>query len=115
MSISSQGMSFTAILEARLRLGGLVARTPLRTSAYLTALTGTPVRLKCEHHQETGSFKLRGATNAMLALDAAQRQAGIAAASTGNHGRALAFAARRAGIRAVICMSGLVPANKIKA
>jgi threonine dehydratase len=63
----------------------------------------------------TGSFKLRGATNAILSLSEAQRQAGVVAASTGNHGLAVAHACRDAGAKAVICMSRLVPANKVEA
>jgi threonine dehydratase len=70
------------------------------------------VWLKLEHHQHTGAFKLRGAANAVAQLDGA---AGLTTASTGNHGRALAYAARRQGLRAVICMSRLVPENKLAA
>jgi threonine dehydratase len=76
-------------------------------------MAGAPVYLKLEHHQITGSFKLRGATNAVLALPEASMRCGVAGASTGNHGRGLAYAAKQAGIRCVICMSSLVPQNKI--
>jgi threonine dehydratase len=72
------------------------------------------VYLKLEHHQITGSFKLRGATNALLALTEDQRQCGVVAASTGNHGRGLAYAAQQAGARCIICMSSLVPQNKVE-
>jgi threonine dehydratase len=109
------GMTFTDVLEARQRLAGQVLRTPLRDALELGRRAGVAVRLKCEHQQTTGSFKLRGATNAILSLDRERRQAGVVAASTGNHGRALAYAARRLGVRAVICMSRLVPANKVQA
>jgi threonine dehydratase len=105
----------TDILAARRRLAGRLRRTPLLASPSLSAHHGTPVHLKCEHHQITGAFKLRGATNAVLALPAEQRRRGVAAASTGNHGRALAHAAREAGIPCVVCMSSLVPANKVEA
>ncbi len=108
-------VAFTEVLDARRRIAADVLRTPLRECRALTGLTGYPVRLKCEHHQITGSFKLRGASNAILALDRSERDRGVVAASTGNHGRALAHAARRLGVRAVICMSALVPANKIAA
>jgi threonine dehydratase len=108
-------VAFTHILEARRRIGPHVLRTPLREAGALAARGGVPVRLKCEHQQTTGSFKLRGATNALLALEPARRAAGVVAASTGNHGRALAHAARRLGVPAVICMSRLVPANKVEA
>lgn len=73
-----------------------------------------PVMLKLEHRQTTGSFKLRGAINALSLLSEAQKQRGVVAASTGNHGRALAHAARQEGLRAVICMSHLVPSNKVE-
>jgi len=66
-----------------------------------------------EHLQITGSFKLRGATNAVLGLTAEERARGVVGVSTGNHGRGLAQAAREAGVSCVICMSRLVPQNKI--
>jgi threonine dehydratase len=73
-----------------------------------------PVHLKLEHRQATGSFKLRGATNALLTLPEDARARGVVAASTGNHGRALAHAAKAAGVRCVVCMSHLVPGNKVE-
>ncbi|RDE08673.1 hydroxyectoine utilization dehydratase EutB [Pelagibacterium lacus] len=103
------------VLAARQRLAAHIRRTPLAESPSLTQRSGHPILLKCEHHQTTGSFKLRGATNAVLALGPDARARGVVAASTGNHGRALAQAARAAGTRAVVCMSALVPANKVEA
>ncbi|MBE3637303.1 hydroxyectoine utilization dehydratase EutB [Mangrovicoccus algicola] len=100
------------IRMAAARIAPMIRRTPLRVSRGLTDMAGGPVWLKCEHHQETGAFKLRGASNAAAGLG---RVAGVTTASTGNHGRALAHAARALGIPAVICMSRLVPANKIAA
>jgi threonine dehydratase len=108
-------MAFTEVLKARARLADRVLRTPLRDAPAFGRRAGVPVRLKCEHQQTTGSFKLRGATNALLALDEAQRRRGVVAASTGNHGRALAHAARQMSVPAVICMSRLVPGNKVEA
>ena len=108
-------IDFAEILLARQRIAGRVLRTPQRQATGLSARLGVSVQIKCEHHQTTGSFKLRGASNAVLALDQSQRDAGVVAASTGNHGRALAHAAAAAGSRAVICMSRLVPANKVRA
>lgn len=78
-------------------------------------LAGAPVYLKLEHHQITGSFKLRGASNAILNLTPEQRARGVVGVSTGNHGRGLAFAARETGVRCTICMSRLVPHNKVNA
>ncbi|MFN3954022.1 MAG: hydroxyectoine utilization dehydratase EutB [Pararhodobacter sp.] len=97
-------------LAARRRIAAHVRRTPCRRSPALEARLGVPVWLKCEHLQMTGAFKLRGASNAVLRL--APDVVGVTTASTGNHGRALAHAARAAGMKAVICMSALVPQNK---
>jgi threonine dehydratase len=72
----------------------VVRRTPCDHSPSLSERAGVPVWLKLEHHQHTGAFKLRGAANAVAQLEDAQ---GVTAASTGNHGRALAYAARRWG------------------
>ncbi|TFV36620.1 hydroxyectoine utilization dehydratase EutB [Bradyrhizobium niftali] len=101
------------IQDARRRITAHILPTPLVHSAALSHNCGVPVELKLEHHQRTGSFKLRGATNAMLKLTEAERARGVVAASTGNHGRALSHAARAVGTRATICMSRLVPANKV--
>ena len=111
----SQSVGVAEIEEARRRVAGSVQPTPLKRSESLSARCGVPVHLKLETRQTTGSFKLRGAANAVLSLDDAARRRGLVTASTGNHGRALAHAARQAGVRAVICMSGLVPANKVEA
>ncbi len=108
-------MDISQIETARARIGLRVEKTPLRASCALSRALGRPVFLKLETRQRTGSFKLRGATNAMLALSDAARSRGVVTASTGNHGRAIAYAAREAGARAVVCMSALVPANKVKA
>ncbi len=105
----------SAIVEARRRLDGRVLKTPLGYSPALSAISGNPVHLKFEHHQITGSFKLRGATNAVLCLDGKAKQRGVVGVSTGNHGRGLAWAARREGVSCIICMSSLVPANKVEA
>ncbi|MBB5574192.1 MULTISPECIES: hydroxyectoine utilization dehydratase EutB [Rhizobium] len=103
------------IEEARRRIAGHVVSTPLLRSQALSRQSGAPIFLKLENHQKTGSFKLRGATNAILCLSEDARSRGLATASTGNHGRAVAHAARTLGARATICLSGLVPANKVEA
>lgn len=103
------------IEAARTRIAGRVARTPLRLSPSLSQQCGAPVSLKLEHRQHTGSFKLRGATNALLALSPEAKAKGIVTVSTGNHGRALAHAAASEGVRCVVCMSVMVPANKVEA
>ncbi|MGO8038761.1 hydroxyectoine utilization dehydratase EutB [Rhizobium leguminosarum] len=106
-------ISLDTIEQARERIVKHIRGTPLVMSAALSELIGTQVSLKMEHHQLTGSFKLRGATNAILQLSQSERNRGIVAASTGNHGRALSYAAQAMGSRATICMSRLVPENKV--
>jgi len=101
------------VTAAAERIEGMVRRTPVKEAPVLSALAGGPVWLKCEHHQETGAFKLRGAANAVARLG--DGAVGVTTASTGNHGRALAHAARQMDIPAIICVSRLVPGNKIRA
>lgn len=112
MSLADLPVTLADIEAAARRISGRILRTPFVNSASLTALCGVPVGLKLEHHQTTGAFKLRGATNAVLTLSQEQRARGVVAASTGNHGRALAHAARAEGSVATICISRLVPQNK---
>ena len=107
-------VSLAEIEKARTALAGKIVRTPTIQSFSLTEAMGVPVFLKLEHRQTTGSFKLRGATNALASLTAAEKKRGVVAASTGNHGRALAYAARLESVRAVICISSLVPRNKLE-
>ncbi len=111
----NQRVTWNGIEAAQARIAGHVVRTTIRESAGLSRFCGVSVALKLEHHQRTGSFKLRGATNAVLSLDPADRARGLVTVSTGNHGRALAHAAAAAGVRCVVCMSELVPANKVAA
>ncbi|MGH6760970.1 MAG: hydroxyectoine utilization dehydratase EutB [Phyllobacterium sp.] len=108
-------ISLAEFEAARGRLVGHVRRTPLVQSRSLTELTGAPVFLKLENRQTTGSFKLRGATNAVLSLPEEARTRGLVTASTGNHGRALAHAASALGLTATVCLSALVPGNKVNA
>src|SRR6185503_2409099 len=88
---------------------GLVERTPLIE----TEVEGTKVWLKCECLQTGGAFKLRGATNRLLQLSPDERDKGVVAFSSGNHGRGVAIAARRLGIRAVIVMPLDAPQVKV--
>ncbi|WP_296071825.1 hydroxyectoine utilization dehydratase EutB [uncultured Agrobacterium sp.] len=108
-------VSREAIEQAAVRLEGRVERTPLVRSDNLSERVGYPVHLKLETLQPVGAFKLRGAMNAILLLDDEARRRGLVTASTGNHGRAVAYAAKKLGIPATICMSSLVPANKVEA
>lgn len=102
-------------LAARERIRGIATRTPLRFSIPLEYQTGRNVGLKVETMQATGAFKLRGAANAILSLAPEQRDKGVVAASSGNHGRAVAFVAKKLGIPSTICLSRLVPAAKVAA
>jgi len=88
---------------------------PLRVSPSATLSKRFPgeILLAHEYLQTTGAFKLRGAMNAVLQLEPETR--GVTAVSTGNHGRALAYSARQAGVPCIICMSELVPQNKLEA
>ncbi len=109
----SLAVNFDAIEAAQVRLARTIARTPLVRSATLSR-SGAPVYLKLETRQYSGSFKLRGAANAVLSLaDHGAPVRGFVTASTGNHGRALAYAAKPQGKPAIICMSRLVLANKV--
>jgi threonine dehydratase len=103
------------IIRARERIAPIARRTPLIRSAALSERAGTSVHLKLESLQETGSFKVRGAANRMLQLSADEKSRGVITVSTGNHGRAVAYVARRLGIPAVICMSERVPRQKEEA
>ncbi len=113
MTNATLPVTLADIEQAARRIEGRILRTPFVLSAALSERLGVPVGLKLEHHQTTGSFKLRGATNAVLSLSPEERARGVVAASTGNHGRALAYAAKAEGAVATICMSNLVPENKI--
>lgn len=106
-------VALSDIRAARERIAGKIERTPTVLSQSLSEQLGVPVYLKLEHRQTTGSFKLRGASNAVASLSAEEKARGVVASSTGNHGRALAHAAKLEGMRAVICMSRLVPRNKL--
>lgn len=103
------------IYHARQTIAPLLVRTPLIASPTLTRLAGQPVHLKLEILQKTGTFKARGATNKIFNLNADKKANGVVTASTGNHGRAVSYAAREVGIPAAVCMSGDVPQNKVQA
>jgi threonine dehydratase len=103
------------ILAARERLDQVARITPVYSSATLARLCGSPVFLKAENLQRTGSFKLRGAVNIVGSLSEPERQAGVVTASAGNHGQAVAWAAREAGIAATIFMPEHAPMAKVDA
>jgi threonine dehydratase len=101
-----------AVYGARAALHRVVRQTPLQHSAWLSERLGVPVHLKLECWQRTGSFKLRGAFNAVARLDAAVRRRGLVTASAGNHGQAVALAARLHGVHAIVFVPEHAPATK---
>ncbi|MDH3388495.1 MAG: hydroxyectoine utilization dehydratase EutB [Gammaproteobacteria bacterium] len=101
------------IQAARARIAPHIVPLHIAPSASLTQRFGKDILLAHEYLQTTGAFKLRGAMNSVLQLDA--DTTGVTAVSTGNHGRALAYSAHQAGVPCIICMSALVPQNKLEA
>ena len=91
-------------------IAGVADATPLVPSPHMSGAAGHDFLLKLENMQPIGAFKLRGALNAVAGV---QEAAGVTCCSTGNHGRGVAYAARARGMRAVICMSQLVPQAKV--
>jgi threonine dehydratase len=106
-------VSLEAIREAAAGLVGVAVRTPLLPADALARAAGVPVYLKLENRQPTGAFKLRGAWTAVRRLSPEARRRGVITYSSGNHGQAVAYAARRLGLRAVIVMPETAPAAKV--
>ena len=102
------------IEAARERIGDHARVTPVYSSDTLWRETGRQTMLKAENLQRTGSFKVRGAVNTLSTLSAEERAAGVIAASAGNHGQAVAWAARELGIRATIFMPQDAPMAKVE-
>src|SRR5947207_2059617 len=100
---------------ARERIAGVASVTPVFASETFTRIIGREVRLKAENLQRTGSFKIRGAVNKIATLAPEERAAGVVAASAGNHGQAVAWAAREAGIPATIFVPVDAPMAKVEA
>jgi threonine dehydratase len=100
---------------ARGRLHGVARETPLYPTETFSRLSGRTVLLKAENLQRTGSFKIRGAFNTIATLGERERSAGVVAASAGNHGQAVAWAARESGITATIFMPEDAPMAKVEA
>jgi len=103
------------IERARRRLEGIIKPTPLIRSATLARMVEAEVLIKPENLQKTGSFKIRGAYNRVAALVPEEARCGVIAASAGNHGQALAYAATRAGVKATIVMPRTAAIAKIDA
>ncbi len=113
--MSTTSISLQDIWRARAAIAGHIRRTLLVPSPALSTAAGADIWLKLETQQDTGSFKLRGATNKLRSLSEEARAKGVVAVSTGNHGRGVATAAARLGVRCVVFMSELVPDNKRRA
>ncbi|MCE2517764.1 MAG: hydroxyectoine utilization dehydratase EutB [Alphaproteobacteria bacterium] len=106
------GVTLEDIKSARAVIRGHADATPLIPSPFLSQHAGGEFLLKLENMQPIGAFKIRGAMTAIAQLDPSKVK-GVACCSTGNHGRGVAYAARERGIKAIICMSSLVPKVKV--
>ena len=111
----STAITLRDLYHARQTIAPFIRQTPLIRSHELSRRTGKAIYLKLENQQETGSFKLRGAANRLCNLPDDARKRGVVTVSTGNHGRGVAYMAQQLGIRAVICVPGLVLPHKIAA
>jgi len=110
---TADAVTLLEVLAAARRIAPYVQRTPLEHSGRLSAASGAEVSLKLECFQVTGSFKLRGALNALLSLDEAARQRGVVTASAGNHGLGVARAANLTGVRATVVVPDAASAAKV--
>ncbi len=104
-----------AIHAARTRIVGHIHRTPVMTCESLDRMANAQLFFKCENFQKTGSFKIRGATNAVFSLDDATAKRGVVTHSSGNHAAALAHAAAQRGVPAWIVMPSNAPKAKVRA
>ena len=102
--MSTAGPDLAEVLAARRRIEPYLKPTPLYRYPALDALTGARVLIKHENHQPVGAFKVRGGINLVSQLTEDERRRGVIAASTGNHGQSVAYAAEKFGVPAVICV-----------
>jgi threonine dehydratase len=108
-------VDIAAFQAAAARIGDRVHRTPLMSSAQIGDRLGISLFHKCENFQKTGSFKARGALNALSQLDHAARARGVVTVSAGNHAQALAWAARAAGVQCTVVMPAAASPTKVAA
>jgi len=111
---TAAGPTLAEIQAARERVHGLARETPVYSSETLGRRSGRQVFLKAENLQRTGSFKIRGAVNKIATLSDAEKRAGVVAASAGNHGQAVAWAAREAGVKATVFVPQDAPMAKVE-
>ncbi|WP_309619178.1 threonine ammonia-lyase [Salinibacterium sp.] len=109
------GPTLADFQDARDRVAGVAELTPMESSRYLAEVLGSPVFLKCENLQRTGSYKIRGAYNRISRLSDEEKSRGVVAASAGNHAQGVAFAARELGISSTIFMPLGVALPKLQA
>ena len=105
-------VSAQKIKQAKSNIAPYLQNAPILSAPKISKVLGAKIMFKPEFQQETGSFKIRGALNAMISLSDEERAIGVATASSGNHGPALACAARKFDSKATIFLSHLVPENK---
>jgi threonine dehydratase len=115
IDLSALPVSIADVFAARKRIMSHLHRTPLISSANLSASSGFNVSFKAENLQRTGSFKARGALNALLTLSPEKRERGVVTFSAGNHGAGIAFAAQKLGIQAWIYMASTAVPAKVDA
>jgi threonine dehydratase len=115
MTTTSQRLGLDDVVAARKVIAGIMLQTPVLHSRVLSERIGGPVYLKCENLQRTGSFKARGAYVRISRLPEAERDRGVVAASAGNHGQGVAFAADMLGAKATVVMPEGAPLPKIEA
>jgi threonine dehydratase len=108
-------LTLELIKEAHKRITPFIHRTPVVTSRTFNEAAGRQVFFKCENLQRAGAFKFRGATNRIRSLSEEEKRLGVVAFSSGNHGQAVALAAREAGTRAVVIMPDDAPRIKVEA
>lgn len=108
-------LSLHEVREASARVAPFIHRTPLLKSSSLSEAAGVELRLKCENLQKAGSFKIRGAMNALMQLSPSERAGGVVAFSSGNHAQGVALAAKLLGIKATIVMPESAVASKVDA
>jgi len=107
--------TFTDVLEAAKQIRPYLSPTPLRRYPAIDRMVGTEVFVKHENHNPTGAFKVRGGVNLISRLSDGERRAGVIAASTGNHGQSVAYAARLFGVSAIICAPAVANPVKVEA
>lgn len=115
MNTTPLAVAYADLVAAAARLHGVAHHTPVLTSRQADQISGARLFFKCENFQRVGAFKFRGAYNAISCLDAAQRQRGVVAFSSGNHAQGIALAASMLGVPATIVMPSDAPAMKLAA